>query len=133
MNWKNYVLISVLFFVTGQVFLKYDSNVNPIISLCFFTIMMGILGLIYLTKHSEELKKEKIPYFSLIAGLVFFFGNMFWIKSIQKSPSLSNVRIIMAGGETILLLITGFLFFKQKITLKQLAGIIIILFGIKLV
>ena len=133
MNWKNYVLISVLFFVTGQVFLKYDSNVNPIISLCFFTIIMGILGLIYLIKHSEELKREKIPYFSLIAGLVFFFGNMFWIKSIQNSPSLSNVRIIMAGGETILLLITGFLFFKQKITLKQLAGIIIILFGIKLV
>ena len=133
MNWKIYVLVSVLFFVTGQVFLKYDSNVNPIISLCFFTIMMGLLGLVYLIRHSNEIDKEKIPYFSLIAGFVFFFGNMFWIRSIQKSPSLSNVRILMAGGETISLLLTGLLFFKQKITLKQVIGTIIILFGIRLI
>ena len=58
---------------------------------------------------------------------------MFWIRSIQKSPNLSNVRILMAGGETISLLITGFLFFKQKITLKQVLGTIIILFGIRLI
>jgi len=133
MTWKSYVLISILFFVTGQIFLKYDSNVNPIISLCFFTIMMGLLGIIYLITHKKELINKKIPYYSLLAGLVFFFGNMYWIKSIQKSPSLSNVRILMAGGETIFLLISGLLFFQQKITLKQLAGIIIILFGIKLI
>ena len=133
MTWKRYVLISILFFVTGQIFLKYDSNVNPIISLCFFTIMMGLLGIIYLITHKKELVNKKIPYYSLLAGLVFFFGNMYWIKSIQKSPSLSNVRILMAGGETIFLLISGLLFFQQKITLKQLAGIIIILFGIKLI
>ena len=105
--WKTYVLISVLFFVIGQIFLKYDSNINPIISLCFFTMIMGIMGLIYLLKHNKELNKKKIPYFSLLAGLVFFFGNMFWIKSIQKSPSLSNVRILMARSETLLLLISG--------------------------
>jgi len=131
--WKTYVSISVFFFVLGQIFLKYDSKVNPIICLCFFTIMMGILGGIYLITHKQELNKNKIPYYSLLAGLVFFFGNMFWIKSIQKSPNLSNVRILMAGGETLLLLISGYLFFNQKITLKQLVGTIIILFGIKLI
>ena len=133
-NWVKYVLFSILFFVSGQVALKYENSKNSLISCCYFTISMGIVGLLtllFLLKREKMNKKqENRIIYPIIAGIVFFFGNLFWVMSINNSPSLSLVRVIMAGGETLLLLIAGYLFFKQKLSLKDFIAILIILFGI---
>ena len=41
-------LFSILFFVSGQVALKYENSKNSLISCCYFTISMGIVGLLTL-------------------------------------------------------------------------------------
>jgi drug/metabolite transporter (DMT)-like permease len=129
--WKIFIFYSIILFVIGQIFLKYDSKNDSLINLSYFTITMGFFGLIYILYHKYYLKEKiKIHYYSIIAGLVFFFGNLFWIKSIKNSPSLSNVRILMAGGETLLLLIVGYILFQQSISFKQILGIFLILSGI---
>ena len=57
--------------------------------------------------------------------------NLLWILSIKSAPSLSLIRVIMAGGETLLLLIAGYLIFKEKIlSLKNILGILLILSGV---
>ena len=71
--------------------------------------------------------------FSLLAGIVFFFGNMFWIFSIKNAPSLSIIRSVMAGGETLLLLLVGYFLFKQTLTIQDVIGIVFILFGVNII
>jgi multidrug transporter EmrE-like cation transporter len=67
---------------------------------------------------------------AVIAGILFFIGNFFWIRSISSNKPLGNIRVVMAGVETLALFAAGLLFFKQVITLKQLIGTAIIISGI---
>jgi drug/metabolite transporter (DMT)-like permease len=130
MNWSHYVLFSVLFFVIGQVFLKFDKN-NAVIACCYFTISMGIVGLLTLLYLYQNEGAISISYYGLMAGVVFFFGNLLWIMSIKNAPSLSLIRVLMAGGETLLLLLAGYLVFKERgLSLSNIIGIILILSGV---
>lgn len=133
-KWTIFIFISIIFFVLGQTFLKYDSN-DGIISACYFTISMGVTGflvLLYMIQNNQNILNNNIM-FSLLAGIVFFFGNMFWIFSIKNAPSLSIIRTIMAGGETLLLLLVGYLVFKQTLTIQDLIGMVFILLGVNII
>jgi len=65
-----------------------------------------------------------------IAGVCFVVGNMFWIYSISTKNSLGGIRTIMAGFETSLLLVLGFVAFSEKMTFQKLIGIMMVLAGI---
>ena len=133
-DWTIFIFISIIFFVLGQIFLKYDSN-DAVISACYFTISMGITGflvLLYILQNNKNVVNNQI-LFSLLAGIVFFFGNMFWIFSIKNAPSLSIIRTFMAGGETLLLFLVGYFLFKQTLTIQDVIGIIFILFGVNII
>ena len=133
-KWTIFIFISIIFFVLGQTFLKYDSN-DGIISACYFTISMGVTGflvLLYMIQNNQNILNNNIM-FSLLAGIVFFFGNMFWIFSIKNAPSLSVIRTIMAGGETLLLLLVGYLLFKQTLTIQDVIGMVFILLGVNII
>lgn len=130
MDWKHYVLFSVLFFVIGQVFLKYDKN-DAVVACCYFTISMGIVGLLTLMYLYQNTGGTTISYYGLMAGVVFFFGNLLWIMSIKNAPSLSLIRVLMAGGETLLLILAGYLVFQENaLSLSNIIGIILILSGV---
>lgn len=136
-NWILFVLISIIFFVLGQTFLKFDKN-NGIISCCYFTISTGVIGfltLIYLLNNNinNDIKIDNKIIYSSLAGILFFFGNLFWIYSIKDAPSLSLIRVIMAGGETALLLLVGYLLFNQYLSLRQVIGTILILLGVHVI
>ena len=126
-SWIYFTLIATLFFVIGQVSLKFDKN-EAILICCYFSISMGIIGLLTLMYLYKKEGKSVFSYYGIIAGIFFFFGNLLWILSIKSAPSLSLIRVIMAGGETLLLLIAGYLIFKEKIlSLKNILGILLIL------
>lgn len=133
-DWVFYIWIAIVFFVIGQSCLKFDKN-NALITCCFFTISMGILGLstlIYLMAYNSE--KISISKYGLLAGILFFFGNLLWILSIKVAPSLSHIRVTMAGGETLLLLLSGYLLFKESIlTLNNIIGILLVLSGVYMI
>ena len=133
-NWVIYIWVAIIFFVIGQSFLKFDKN-NALITCCFFTISMGILGLstlLYLMVSKSE--NVSLSRYGLLAGILFFFGNLLWILSIKVAPSLSHIRVTMAGGETILLLISGYLLFKERIlTINNIIGILLVLSGVYMI
>lgn len=132
-KWIYYTLISTIFFVIGQVCLKFDDNDAILIS-CYFNISMGLLGLLTLLYlNNYNLKKRSIAYYGIIAGIFFFLGNIYWINSIKSSPDLSLIRGIMAGSETLLLLIIGYLIFKQQISINNILGFFLIFSGIFLI
>ena len=71
-KWIYYTLISTIFFVIGQVCLKFDDNDAILIS-CYFNISMGLLGLLTLLYlNNYNLKKKSIAYYGIIAGIFFF-------------------------------------------------------------
>lgn len=134
--WVIFIFVAILFFVLGQVCLKYDKN-DGVVSCCYFTMAMGIVGiftLLFLTQFNKvklNFKDKSIFFYSVLAGILFFFGNLFWIYSIKTAPSLALIRVIMAGGETALLLLVGYMLFKQIITFKHFIGILLILAGVQ--
>jgi multidrug transporter EmrE-like cation transporter len=133
-NWIIYIWIAIVFFVMGQICLKYD-KLDALTSCCYFTIAMGMVGLLTLGyKYIKERKREGPSMYAIIAGILFFFGNMLWIFSIKSAPSLSLIRIMMAGGETLLLLFASYIVFKEKIiSLVNAVGIALILAGVYLI
>ena len=133
-KWILYIWIAIVFFVMGQVCLKYD-NMSALTSCCYFTIAMGIVGLLTLGYISlKERKRQPISKYAIIAGIFFFFGNLLWILSIKSAPSLSLIRVVMAGGETLLLLIAGYLLFRERImNIYNALGIALILSGVYLI
>ena len=133
-KWISYIWFAIVFFVMGQVCLKYD-KLNALTTCCYFTIAMGIVGLLTLGYiYIKERKRQPISNYAIIAGILFFFGNLLWILSIKSAPSLSLIRVIMAGGETLLLLVAGYLLFKERsINLYNILGIFFILSGVYLI
>ena len=130
-KWIIYIFLATILFVIGQLLLKTDKNESLII-VCYFTISMGLLGLFCLL-YIYNTNKNKIIFsqYAILAGILFFFGNFLWILSIKNSPSISLVRVIMAGGETALLLIFGYLLFQENsFSFKNIIGIILILCGV---
>ena len=133
-KWIIYIWIAIVFFVMGQVCLKYD-KMNALTTCCYFTIAMGIIGLLTLGYiYLKERKRQPISKYAIIAGILFFFGNLLWILSIKSAPSLSLIRVVMAGGETLLLLIAGYLLFRERImNIHNILGIALILSGVYLI
>jgi multidrug resistance protein EbrA len=70
---------------------------------------------------------------AVIAGVLFALGNLFWIYSISTKTSIGSIRTIMAGFETALLFLVGYLLFSETFDVKKIIGIIMVLLGIYLI
>ena len=136
-NWIISILVGVLFFVSGQVYLRksFDTDSNYFTTAIIFSLAIGATSLVLLflsQLHSPELlvyNNSKLIN-AAMAGLLFFIGNLFWIYSISTKKSLGNIRVIMAGFETFMLFLVGYFYFNEIINSKQLMGALLILFGI---
>tara|TARA_B100002019_G_C21104335_1_gene515117 strand:+ start:42 stop:521 length:480 start_codon:yes stop_codon:yes gene_type:complete len=139
------IILGTILFVFGQYFLRLALNKKDTFlqTWIIFTFIMGLTGLItgillnynHSNKYKNMLKfenKEMILY-AIFAGLVFAFGNFFWIYSISTKESLGGIRVIMAGVETFLLFLLGYLLFSENFTFTKLIGILLILMGIYIV
>lgn len=148
-QWSLIVFISAILFVCGQVFLKKENEsvlfkkitvIDILESSCYFALASGVLALLLLfvlrlgfSKNGRGNEKYRIPWYSFFAGIVFFFGNFLWIYAINTSPSIAHVRVLMAGVETILLLLVGVFIFQNTTNVLKpsvLIGIALILVGV---
>ena len=136
-KWIISILVGVLFFVSGQVYLRksFDTDSNYFTTAIIFSLAIGATSLVLLflsQLHSPELliyNNSKLIN-AAMAGLLFFIGNLFWIYSISTKKSLGNIRVIMAGFETFMLFLVGYFYFNEIINSKQLMGALLILLGI---
>ena len=139
LDWRYSIGIGTLFFVAGQVLLRksLDNSSDYMISLLYFTssiAIMTLFGCIYLQENIFDITRLTSQHYNAIyAGIVFFFGFIFWIYSISTKNDLGIIRTFMAGFETLVLFGVGYLVFNDKITLTQLFGVLSILLGIYLV
>ena len=139
LDWRYSIGIGTLFFVAGQVLLRksLDNSSDYMISLLYFTssiAIMTLFGCIYLQENIFDITRLTSQHYNAIhAGIVFFFGFIFWIYSISTKNDLGIIRTFMAGFETLVLFGVGYLVFNDKITLTQFFGVLSILLGIYLV
>ena len=136
-------LSATLFFVLGQVLIK-KSTTSSLHTAYLFSISIGLFGLIGLILSSTIFKPTALNSKSssgstltllapILAGALFFFGNLLWIQAIHLAPNISHVRIVMAGLETALLALVAYYLFHQSVTQTQLVGMALIVCGIVLV
>ncbi len=64
------------------------------------------------------------------AGLFWFVGQFLYFAAFSKSPSVSILIPIQVGGIALAGVLTGFLFFKEPLTMSKMIGMASILFGI---
>ena len=136
------VLCGTVFFVAGQYFLRksFDKDSDYRTTWILFTLTFGLVACISIVGFqisdpmyiTDLLSNRMMPKLlcAAIAGVCFVVGNMFWIYSISTKNSLGGIRTIMAGFETSLLLVLGFVAFSEKMTFQKLIGIMMVLAGI---
>uniref|UniRef100_A0A6C0AXW6 EamA domain-containing protein n=1 Tax=viral metagenome TaxID=1070528 RepID=A0A6C0AXW6_9ZZZZ len=139
------IVLGTILFVFGQYFLRVAVNKKDTFlqTWIIFTFIMGFTGLIsgiilnyvpYIkSKNMLNFENKEMILYATFAGLVFAFGNFFWIYTISTKESLGGIRVIMAGVETFLLFLLGYLLFSEKFTFTKLIGILLILMGIYIV
>ena len=136
------ILCGTVLFVIGQYFLRksFDKDDDYINTWLIFNLTFGIIACIatiwlrtsdenYITNILSDEKMQKLLY-AVDAGFFFAFGNIFWIYSISTKNSIGGIRTIMAGIETILLLLLGFVMFSETFTAHKIIGIGMVLSGI---
>lgn len=131
MKWQILITLGTIFFVLGQICLKYDVSNTPYQTLFYFTFASGLIGFCGLLV-TGALYEKPVPWIIILAGVLFFFGNGFWIAGIQQVDNVGILRVFMAGLETILLLLAAYIVFAASVTYKELLSICIILSGIYL-
>ena len=141
--WLNTIFIATIFFILGQIFLRKSFEYNTdkdmfLIITILFSLSIGIMSVLttLILLYSKKLNSinsiinDMSIRYSIIAGVLFFLGFIYWIKTIGTKESLGMIRVTMAGFETILLYLVSYMFFNDIITIKQFIGSILILLGI---
>ena len=132
------ILIATLFFVVGQVFLKksFNNDNDFVDTTLYYNAFMGILSFVLLMikyrNNTLNTNLQKITY-SSIAGVLFFVGVLLWVYTISTNKPLSIISVLMAGFETVLLILLGYFLFSHKLNWREILGILIILIGVYLV
>ena len=132
------IFIATLFFVGTQIFLKnsFSKDNDFLTTTTFFALgfsLIAVLSFFYLyNQNSLNYKTEKVLY-PLVAGILFFFGNLLWVFSISKKTPLSIIRVVMSGFETFLLILVGYVLFSTTLHWKQITGILLVFLGIYII
>lgn len=132
------IFIATIFFVGTQIFLKnsFSKDDDFLTTTTFFALgfsLIAVLSFFYLyNQNSLNYKTEKVLY-PLVAGILFFFGNLLWVFSISKKTPLSIIRVVMSGFETFLLILVGYVLFSTTLHWKQITGILLVFLGIYII
>lgn len=105
--------------------------VNKNIILIIIMIFFEVISQYYLQKAT---KKKTLLNFDLILGLLFqtLFGFVYFFI-LKNGFSLAIANTLVDSGGAIAIIFLGFFIFKQKLTLKQIIGIFIIMCGVILI
>jgi len=133
MMWFGFTLAATVLSTAGQLLVKGSSG-SPLLLACILGMTTGTLGLIGTLMNAKEARTiaPRSAGAVVLAGAIFFAANVLWLHAIQRTPNLSLVRGIMAGGEIVIIAILAYLVYRQKLTQKQVVGIALIVVGIAL-
>ena len=102
-----------------------------ILSLCIFTVIFNFKES---TKFIERVKKIPFNIIILLVLLtVFAIISQYSYFSLIRKIDVNKFIHIIRGGSVILIILIGYYFYKEDISLLKLLGILSILFGMYLV
>lgn len=100
---------------------------------------LGILSVVIASCSQILLKKGAMKQYDsfvreylniyVISGYLFMFGSVFLTMIVYRGMKFMNVPVLEAIGY-VLVPVLSYLFFKEKLTKKKIAGIVCILAGI---
>jgi multidrug transporter EmrE-like cation transporter len=100
--------------------------------LAFLMIVCEIMTQFFLQKGVN--KKMSIKNINMVIGLLIgFFINVFYFMMLNLGVDLAVANTLIDGGGAVGIVLLGFLVFKQKITVKQMVGILLTIFGVILI
>ena len=135
--WKEYSIIAASLVGINNVLYKYALGLKKeeyVLYGCFISIGLGIIGAMYLTLTNKiHLIKTISPKRLMVMGIIslfFFSGIIIYYSSLPISPNISLNAALFAGSKIITVLLITCLVFKETLSLKQIASLLLILSGI---
>jgi multidrug transporter EmrE-like cation transporter len=134
MNWVVWCFFVVITSVTYQTSMKIFSGRVP---LFLYTAIVGVtmllisaigLSLTYKSIDFSVIDQRKI-YFSFWLGIATFMIELSYFYLYKNNAPVSLSRMFILAGSTVVLLLVGVLFFKERINLNQMIGFILSLAG----
>lgn len=98
----------------------------------FYIIIMILSEVLsqFLLQKGAQFKKISFKNINLLAGLLFqVVWGFFYFILLKNGWSLAIANALVDGGGALAIVILGWVVFKQKLTLKQLVGVLIIICG----
>ena len=132
------VIITIFLFIVGKLFIKNslindDDFISSVIFFAFGTSISAIIFALFLyRKNLINFNRSKILN-GLLAGLIFFIGNILWVFTISKNVPLSIIQILLSGFGILFITTFDYLIFSTKLTIKQIIGILIIFIGVVII
>lgn len=133
-----YALLASLFWGTTYALFKFAASWLGAIPLAFILeCSVTITALIWMLfsksgsfKKSEQLSIKNIKHYFILAALLVG-GTLFFNLAIQQIPVL--VINILGNFTLVVSILAGLLFYKEKLTAKQIAGISLVVLSIAIV
>ncbi|MBR0600212.1 DMT family transporter [Sinanaerobacter chloroacetimidivorans] len=130
-----YILMvcSAMFWSGAFIAGKYSVPYIPTFTLTFLRFFIAVIILYFVMKRQKETYQFEIGHLPvyLFTGLVGMFGYHVLFFTALKSTTAINSSIIAAANPMVTVLM-AFLFLKQKLKIKQLAGILLSFSGVLL-
>ncbi|MBL7827277.1 MAG: DMT family transporter [Saprospiraceae bacterium] len=140
MNWISYCLITIILFSVHDTTLKQLSNaVSSTMASMMINLSAAVVLFIYLwlkpgsfQQTMGEIRLDKNLFFLVLAGVSLGVATLTFMKAFEQGGNLSIAVPMVYTGVMVLCMLAGFLFYKEQIDWKQLAGALLAIGGIYL-
>ncbi len=139
MNWLLLALLGAFCFGAYNVFIKiasgYIHEITGAVILQFVAAFAGLGILLYLKFKGNEVIEisQKGVYYSILAGLCVGGAEILSFLVFGKGVPASTGIPIIIGGAIVVGAVIGVLFLKEKITVFNIVGTILVVLGILLI
>jgi len=136
MNWIIPTVLAMVLFGSWGVLVKYATGKLDTVSLSFFNTLSSLIVIavifayFWFSKSTIQITQEGI-YISLIAGVIAVLAVLFEATA-YKVGNISILGPLIAVGVASITVIGGILLFKETITPKIVAGILLAIVSIYL-
>jgi len=128
------LFISILSVSAAAILIRLVSEEVPPLTIAFyrllFTVLLLLPALLFYKKYIGELLKiDKKTYFLMIGiGVILSLHFAFWITSLDYTSVASSVILVTA--HPVIVAPVAYYFLKEKVSIVNILGIIISLFGV---
>lgn len=132
------IILTVIANVIYHIAQKFISNkINPFFSLSVTYVIAFVVSffLFFLTRKDESLiiEMHKINVASIILGIAVVLLELGFLLAYRNGWNVSTAAISSTVAVTIFLIPVGLVLFHESISLKQILGIILSIFGMILI